>query len=125
VEPVWRIRVTKVRVVEDEPSLRSSDGPWALWINDGILLIHDFEESIGGGTSVEGHRQQESDRLHRESQHRRCREEGDECSHRDLGTRGEPHAASKTEGERDIGYEQKPQPDASNRLRFFNFGAPQ
>ena len=61
-----------------------------LGVEDRVRLVEHLEEPVDGGAGVEGHREQEADRLDREAQHRRRREEREQLPDGQLAVRGEP-----------------------------------
>ena len=105
--------------------MRLGDGLRDFGVGDRVLLVHHLEEPVGGGSSVERHRQEESDRLDRKTQHRRRREESDQLASGQLPGGGEPDAAQKTQREGDIRNQQQPEPDARDGLRFLDLGSSQ
>jgi hypothetical protein len=69
---------------------------------------------------VEGHREQEADRLHRKTQHGGRSEERHQLANRDLADPSEPDAGEQAESERDIRNHQQPEPNARDRLGLLN-----
>ncbi len=115
-ETVGSVRIAEMDVVEDELSLRPPDRLGLVRIGDRVDRVDDLEEAVDRGARVECHRKQEADRLDREEQHGRGREERDQSAHVQLMLSAQPHSDEKADRESDVGHHQQPQPDAGHRL---------
>ena len=112
--------VAEPRILKEEAADRPLDCRRMLGVGDRVRLVHDVEEPVDGAARVEGHGEQEPDRLDREAQHRGGREVGEQLSEGQLLGRREGDAAQQRQRECCVGNEHEPEPDASDRLRLAN-----